>query len=201
MHSMGIIHRDLKPENILCVYPKSIAKIKISDFGISKIIKVGQTMKTICGTLSYSAPEILKGKGYDKSVDYWSLGVIFYMLLDGYPPFVGDNDSQVKYSILNYDPEFDGPNWNPKIVSKGLKILIQGLLHKNPKRRRNIEDILNLTKMDDFRFQIKFTIATKKRLTKTFAKRKSQRHTTVGTSSNWMSTLSNFMHGNRYVVI
>ena len=100
MHSQGIVHRDLKPENILCVEPKSIRKVKIADFGISKMVKNPQkfdstTFETMAGTLSYTAPEILRGKGYKKAVDCWSIGVIMYILLCGYAPFWGESDSEV----------------------------------------------------------------------------------------------------------
>ena len=90
MHEIGIVHRDLKPENILCVHRDSIKRIKLADFGISKIVKQksnknGQSkavpMHTIVGTLSYTAPEILRGKGYDHTVDVLSIGVIMYILL------------------------------------------------------------------------------------------------------------------------
>eukprot|EP01084_Bolivina_argentea_P125197 221848_1 len=107
MHDMGIVHRDLKPENILCV-EDSIKRVKIADFGISAISGTGgnndsnkNVMKTRVGTLSYTAPEILKEKPYDKRVDYWSLGVIMFILLCGYPPFYGDDDREVTKSILN----------------------------------------------------------------------------------------------------
>ena len=104
MHSIGIVHRDLKPENILCVKPNSIESVKIADFGISKMVKPefieDSTFSTMVGTLSYTAPEILRGKGYNKSVDYWSLGVIMYILLCGYAPFWGESDSEVRSKFL-----------------------------------------------------------------------------------------------------
>lgn len=97
MHSVGIVHRDLKPENILCLKPHSIKKVKIADFGISAILKnPNQQMKTMVGTLSYTAPEILQNRrNYDYTVDYWSVGVIMYILLCGYPPFWGETDEEV----------------------------------------------------------------------------------------------------------
>ena len=93
---MGIVHRDLKPENILCVEPGSIKRIKICDFGISKIMTDKNTgIKTRVETLEYTAPEILKGEKYNKSVDYWSVGIIMHILLCGYPPFMAETDEQV----------------------------------------------------------------------------------------------------------
>eukprot|EP00483_Globobulimina_turgida_P010682 UN10703 len=75
MHEVGIVHRDLKPENILCVHRESIKRIKLADFGISKMVKKKhngrkyEPMHTIVGTLSYTAPEILRGRGYDHTVE------------------------------------------------------------------------------------------------------------------------------------
>ena len=82
LHGKGIAHRDLKFENIL-LKDKNYDKIKISDFGLSRIIKEGSFMQTICGTPEYIAPEVLKSKttnGYGKAVDLWSLGVILYTM-------------------------------------------------------------------------------------------------------------------------
>ncbi|ETO04035.1 Calcium-dependent protein kinase, partial [Reticulomyxa filosa] len=93
MHERGIVHRDLKPENILCVRKNSIKTIKIADVGISKMVKPHELMKTMVGTLSYIAPEILESKKYDHRVDYWSIGVIMFILLCGYPPFYGETDA------------------------------------------------------------------------------------------------------------
>lgn len=73
----------MKPENILCTEPDTIRKIKVCDFGISKMLKKkDQRMTTLCGTVSYTAPEVLRQKkAYDYTCDYWSIGVIMYILL------------------------------------------------------------------------------------------------------------------------
>ncbi len=80
LHSMGFAHRDLKPENLLYSSPDPDATIKISDFGLAKVISSNDLMMTACGTPSYVAPEILTGKGYSLAVDYWAIGVILYVL-------------------------------------------------------------------------------------------------------------------------
>jgi calcium/calmodulin-dependent protein kinase I len=77
---MGFAHRDLKPENLLYSSPDPDATIKISDFGLAKVISSNDLMMTACGTPSYVAPEILTGKGYSLAVDYWAIGVILYVL-------------------------------------------------------------------------------------------------------------------------
>lgn len=78
-HEFGVVHRDLKPENLLFSSPEPDAIVKISDFGLAKVIS-DELMTTACGTPGYVAPEILIGKGYDLAVDYWSIGVILYVL-------------------------------------------------------------------------------------------------------------------------
>lgn len=78
-HSMGVVHRDLKPENLLYTTGEDDAVVKISDFGVAKVIS-NELMTTACGTPGYVAPEILEGQGYTFAVDYWSIGVILYVL-------------------------------------------------------------------------------------------------------------------------
>ena len=80
---------DLKPENLLYYSPDEDSKIMISDFGLSKMEDSG-VMATACGTPDYVAPEVLAQKPYGKAVDVWSIGVIAYILLCGYPPFYGE---------------------------------------------------------------------------------------------------------------
>ncbi|XP_029490844.1 calcium/calmodulin-dependent protein kinase type 1D-like isoform X2 [Oncorhynchus nerka] len=109
LHDMGIVHRDLKPENLLYYNPHDEAKIMISDFGLSKMEGTGDVMATACGTPGYVAPEVLAQKPYSKAVDCWSIGVIAYILLCGYPPFYDENDSKLFEQILKADYEFDAP--------------------------------------------------------------------------------------------
>ena len=98
LHTQGVAHRDLKPENIL-LKDKGTSAIKITDFGLSKIFAddaAGEvTMKTACGTPGYVAPEVLGHEAYSSQVDLWSVGVIVYILLCGFPPFYGDNDAMM----------------------------------------------------------------------------------------------------------
>jgi len=146
MNEQGIVHRDLKPENVLCVEAHSVQKIKICDFGISKIVHnlKEQKLHTICGTVSYSAPEVLKRKqAYDYTCDYWSIGVIMFVLLCGYPPFFGDDDREIEYNIIHEEVEFEEEDWDH--VSVEVKTLVQGLLNKNPRQRLGPDDVLKLT--------------------------------------------------------
>jgi len=148
MHKMGIVHRDLKPENILCVERNSIKKVKIADFGVSKVVSKKQKaadkkmMKTVVGTLSYTAPEILRGKGYDHTVDYWSIGVIMFILLCGYPPFYGDDNAEISNAILKDELEFEEEDWEH--VPQETRAVCAGLLQKDPAKRLGTDALLRL---------------------------------------------------------
>jgi len=78
-HSIGIIHRDLKPENLLYVTTEEGSNIKVTDFGMARFVQ-DELATTACGTPNYVAPEIIAGNGYNKEVDYWSIGVIIYIM-------------------------------------------------------------------------------------------------------------------------
>ncbi|XP_023214969.1 serine/threonine-protein kinase Chk2-like isoform X2 [Centruroides sculpturatus] len=93
LHDQEITHRDLKPENILLSGEENETVIKVTDFGLSKFVNEQTMLKTFCGTPTYLAPEIIVSAGsgsYTKAIDCWSLGVILYICLVGYPPFSDD---------------------------------------------------------------------------------------------------------------
>ncbi|XP_061922334.1 calcium/calmodulin-dependent protein kinase type 1D isoform X2 [Entelurus aequoreus] len=140
LHNMGIVHRDLKPENLLYFNPHHHSKIMISDFGLSKMEGSGNVMSTACGTPGYVAPEVLAQKPYSKAVDCWSIGVIAYILLCGYPPFYHDNDSKLFEQILKADYEFDAPYWDD--ISHSAKDFISNLMEKDPSKRFTCEQAL-----------------------------------------------------------
>ena len=139
-HDQGIIHRDLKPENLLYESTDEGSVIKIIDFGLARFI-INELAFTAAGTPGYVAPELVEGKGYGKEVDYWSLGVILYVMLCGYPPFYDDNNTILFQKILNIDFEFASPYWDN--ISDLAKDLIKKILCKNPAERYNAEQILN----------------------------------------------------------
>jgi tRNA A-37 threonylcarbamoyl transferase component Bud32 len=107
----NICHRDLKPENFLFLTPNGDDDIKIIDFGLSRFEEANTAMTTRVGTPYYIAPEVL-GRHYDKACDLWSLGVITYILLSGYPPFYGDNDQEIFNSVRAGVFEFSSPEWD-----------------------------------------------------------------------------------------
>uniref|UniRef100_A0A671WB55 non-specific serine/threonine protein kinase n=1 Tax=Sparus aurata TaxID=8175 RepID=A0A671WB55_SPAAU len=140
LHDMGIVHRDLKPENLLYYSMDEDSKIMISDFGLSKIEGAGSVMSTACGTPGYVAPEVLAQKPYSKAVDCWSIGVISYILLCGYPPFYDENDAKLFEQILKAEYEFDSPYWDD--ISDSAKDFICHLMEKEPLKRYTCEQAL-----------------------------------------------------------
>ncbi|KAF1402634.1 KCC4 kinase, partial [Thinocorus orbignyianus] len=134
LHANGIVHRDLKPENLLYATPAPDAPLKIADFGLSKIVEDQVTMKTVCGTPGYCAPEILRGCAYGPEVDMWSLGIITYILLCGFEPFYDERGDQYMFKrILNCEYDFVSPWWDD--VSLNAKDLVKKLIVLDPKKR------------------------------------------------------------------
>ncbi|CAG8608695.1 13132_t:CDS:2 [Ambispora gerdemannii] len=145
LHDRNIIHRDLKPENILMVEKEKMT-LKISDFGLSKILgNSDEVMTTLCGTPTYVAPEILtprERRSYNSKVDMWSLGVILYVCLCGFPPFSNDRSppsltEQIRSGIYT----FPSPMWDT--VSENAKDLIRNLLVTNPDERFSVDEAIN----------------------------------------------------------
>ncbi|XP_005177102.1 SNF-related serine/threonine-protein kinase isoform X2 [Musca domestica] len=133
-HQLHVVHRDLKPENV--VFFEKLGVVKLTDFGFSNKFSPGQKLETFCGSLAYSAPEILLGDSYDApAVDIWSLGVILYMLVCGQPPFEKANDSETLTMIM--DCKYSVP---PQ-VSPSCRKLIASMLVRDPKKRATLEQI------------------------------------------------------------
>ncbi|CAM4683792.1 calcium/calmodulin-dependent protein kinase type 1G [Caretta caretta] len=139
LHENGIVHRDLKPENLLYLTPEENSKIMITDFGLSKMEQNG-IMSTACGTPGYVAPEVLAQKPYSKAVDCWSIGVITYILLCGYPPFYEETESKLFEKIKEGYYEFESPFWDA--ISESAKDFICRLLEKDPNERFTCEKAL-----------------------------------------------------------
>ncbi|KAG7472503.1 hypothetical protein MATL_G00109470 [Megalops atlanticus] len=139
LHKNGIVHRDLKPENLLYYSQDENSKIMISDFGLSKMEDNG-IMSTACGTPGYVAPEVLAQKPYSKAVDCWSIGVITYILLCGYPPFYEETETRLFSKIMKAQYEFDSPFWDD--ISESAKDFIRNMMQKNPKMRFTTEQAL-----------------------------------------------------------
>mmetsp|Transcript_15067 Transcript_15067/g.27759 ORF Transcript_15067/g.27759 Transcript_15067/m.27759 type:complete len:343 (+) Transcript_15067:43-1071(+) len=138
----GVVHRDLKPENVLLNDKNDDTSLKLADFGFAKEVNPEghAELKTTCGTPGYVAPEIISGKRYGKAVDMWSLGVILYILLCGYPPFYDDNQAVLFKKIKKGDYQLDPDFWAG--VSEHAKDLVRGLLVVDPVSRFTVEDVL-----------------------------------------------------------
>jgi len=141
LHGMNICHRDLKPENLLVAVEDGKEVIKIADFGLSKIFSEQVFLETSCGTPDYAAPEVLTvEKTYDNSVDLWSIGVITYVLLCGYPPFYASSHPALFEKIINCNYSFPDPEWG--FISHEAKEFIRHLLVINPSDRLTAEQCL-----------------------------------------------------------
>ena len=140
LHDSDICHRDLKPENILFDSKRPDAEIKLIDFGLSTYARKGRTMKTKVGTPFYVAPEVLNGS-YQKSCDMWSIGVITYVLLWGYPPFFGESNEEIFGKITSADYGYPPEDWD--WVSRNAKDFINSLLILDPNRRMSPSEAMN----------------------------------------------------------
>jgi serine/threonine protein kinase len=127
LHNNKMLYRDLKPENILI---DASGHIKLTDFGLSKMVKkTKEKAFTICGTPQYLAPEILSDDGYDKTVDWWSLGCVMFEMLTGSAPFRIPKGSYLTADL--YKKKINIPDY----VTPEAKDLIKQLLVPNPKKR------------------------------------------------------------------
>jgi len=146
LHTQGIAHRDLKPENLLCATDDREEfkpfRVVIADFGLSKAFDGGEEMATSCGTPDYVAPEVITAEGaYDESVDMWSCGVITYVLLCGFSPFLSSNQTGLFEKIMKVDYDFPDPEWTH--ISDSAKEFISGLLVKDRRQRRDAKQCLD----------------------------------------------------------
>lgn len=144
LHKLNIIHRDIKLENILLT-EKGKDEIKITDFGMSRIISRVNLATTQCGTLEYTAPEVFKFQPYGRECDYWSLGILLFDLLSSELPYttveeiVGSEHTPINLS---------SPKWER--VSDAAKELVRNLLVYNPDARWTIEQALQSTWIRQF---------------------------------------------------
>ncbi|MBW0510057.1 hypothetical protein O181_049772 [Austropuccinia psidii MF-1] len=164
----GVVHRDIKPENLLFesipiissnsakqrpydeekedegeflpnVGGGGIGQVKIADFGLSKIVWAEDTA-TPCGTVGYTAPEIVKDERYSKSVDMWAMGCVLYTLLCGFPPFFDESIQVLTEKVARGYYTFLSPWWDD--ISDSSKDLISHLLCVDPEKRYTIEEFL-----------------------------------------------------------
>ena len=150
-HALGIVHRDLKPENLL--FTKDLGDLKIIDFGYAAILEPGAQLRGLSGTPDYAAPEVLSwydegdseievGRGagaaataveYGAAVDMWSVGVVLYILLCGFPPFYAEEEERLLQIVRSGQFEFASPYWDA--ISPAAKELVSTCLQLDPSRR------------------------------------------------------------------
>jgi calcium/calmodulin-dependent protein kinase I len=142
-HSKNVVHRDLKLENImLASSERKLDDIKIIDFGFAKkLMKHNERRSSCCGTPSFAAPELRTDDDFDpKACDIWSLGIISFVLLCGWPPFMGEDEDDLDDQIVECDYTFDKPAWAS--VSDSAKDLVTKMLTKEPTTRLTAKQLL-----------------------------------------------------------
>ncbi|RKP39544.1 kinase-like domain-containing protein, partial [Dimargaris cristalligena] len=164
----GVVHRDIKPENILFdpipyipdptfvssasnrgkkdegVFIEGlggggIGRVRLADFGLSKVVWNEPTL-TPCGTVGYTAPEIVNDQKYSTGVDMWALGCVLYTLLCGFPPFYDEDVQILTQKVACGYYTFLSPWWDD--ISDSAKDLISHLLTVNPHDRYSIDEFL-----------------------------------------------------------
>lgn len=145
LHDNNIAHRDLKPENLLYTKAGPLGILKLTDFGFAKETLTKDTLQTPCYTPYYVAPEVLGTEKYDKSCDIWSLGVIMYILLCGFPPFYSNHGLAISPGMKNRIKlgQFTFPNPEWQKVTQDAKELINGMLNIDPSKRLNIDQVMS----------------------------------------------------------
>jgi calcium-dependent protein kinase len=131
-HDRNIVHCDLKPENILFENNSEYSNIKVIDFETSQYLNKSKGLRKMAGSRYYIAPEVLKRK-YDEKCDVWSIGVMLYIMLCGYPPFQGRTHDEVIKNVLIGKHSYYSPEWDS--ISHRAKNLIDRMLTYDPSKR------------------------------------------------------------------
>ncbi|XP_007427178.1 serine/threonine-protein kinase D1 [Python bivittatus] len=146
LHFKNIVHCDLKPENVLLASADPFPQVKLCDFGFARIIGEKSFRRSLVGTPAYLAPEVLRNKGYNRSLDMWSVGVIIYVSLSGTFPFNEDEDihDQIQNAAFMYPP-------NPwKEISHEAIDLINNLLQVKMRKRYSVDKTLSHPWLQDY---------------------------------------------------
>jgi len=136
LNSKGLCHRDLKLENII-INPENL-ETKVVDFGFSRFFIHKEYLNTKVGTPYYIPPEVLTGR-YGKECDIWSLGIVAFILLTGFPPFKSNKTKDIYQTILHDNIKFEHRTWENKPDSLDF---VKKLLKFNPKERLTPEEAL-----------------------------------------------------------
>eukprot|EP00899_Mesostigma_viride_P008123 jgi/Mesvir1/17311/Mv07707-RA.2 len=141
LHAANVLHRDMKPENILFLTKDEDSPLKIMDFGLSHISGQTDPLAGLFGSLDYIAPEALESRTFLAAGDIWSLGVILYILLCGYPPFYAKTNRGKQEMIVQAKYDFDDPVWDT--VSDSAKSLVKQMIVLDPSKRLTAEQVVN----------------------------------------------------------
>ncbi|XP_051578378.1 serine/threonine-protein kinase D3-like isoform X2 [Myxocyprinus asiaticus] len=146
LHFKNIVHCDLKPENVLLASAEPFPQVKLCDFGFARIIGEKSFRRSVVGTPAYLAPEVLRSKGYNRSLDMWSVGVIIYVSLSGTFPFNEDEDinDQIQNAAFMYPPT----PW--KDISAEATDLINNLLQVKMRKRYSVDKTLSHPWLQDY---------------------------------------------------
>ncbi|XP_012259281.2 serine/threonine-protein kinase D3 isoform X2 [Athalia rosae] len=146
LHSKNIVHCDLKPENVLLSSNSDFTQVKLCDFGFARIIGEKSFRRSVVGTPAYLAPEVLRNKGYNRSLDMWSVGVIVYVSLSGTFPFNEDEDinEQIQNAAFMYPPT----TWRE--ISSDAIDLINNLLQVKQRKRYTVDKSLQHVWLQDY---------------------------------------------------
>ncbi|XP_043497834.1 serine/threonine-protein kinase D3 isoform X3 [Polistes fuscatus] len=146
LHSKNIVHCDLKPENVLLSSDNEFTQVKLCDFGFARIIGEKSFRRSVVGTPAYLAPEVLRNKGYNRSLDMWSVGVIIYVSLSGTFPFNEEEDinEQIQNAAFMYPPT----PW--KEISSDAIDLINNLLQVKQRKRYTVDKSLQHVWLQDY---------------------------------------------------
>jgi len=145
IHSMNIIHRDLKPENIVLVSKENNPYfVKLLDFGLATSQNMSRLTETgmMIGTIYYLTPELIAGGRITPASDVFALGIIFYEMLTGSKPFMGDSNLEVMKQILNKEP-IPIDLFQPA-RDRAISDLVMFMLKKDPSARPDMETIFNI---------------------------------------------------------
>ncbi|KAK7142849.1 hypothetical protein R3I94_012262 [Phoxinus phoxinus] len=146
LHFKNIVHCDLKPENVLLASAEPFPQVKLCDFGFARIIGEKSFRRSVVGTPAYLAPEVLRSKGYNRSLDMWSVGVIIYVSLSGTFPFNEDED--INDQIQNAAFMYPSTPW--KEISADATDLINNLLQVKMRKRYSVDKTLSHPWLQDY---------------------------------------------------
>lgn len=147
LHVKGITHRDIKPDNVLLRDKSEWTLVKLTDFGLSKLVNEGTVMKSLLGTPAYTAPEVLNTQitKYTSKVDVWSMGVMLFAMLSGSLPFAEDYGN-VHKQIITGQYKFLASCWQE--MSRDALRLIRKMLQTQADERLSVQEILETPWMD-----------------------------------------------------